>query len=196
MHWVIIAVIVVNAALYGILGIRAFLHARQALSPRMRALHWVVVAACAALVLGGVQRLALQALLAGWLTWDLRWVLGEWQLIQSITVLALGLIAWRVLARAEPELRRAEHAERMVTVLTERLPVDRSVSELGLTPRELEVLELIGQGYLSDQALADQLFVSAATVRTHVKNLRRKAGVTNRSQLMFLVTSQGPTAAT
>ncbi|GAB3368856.1 LuxR C-terminal-related transcriptional regulator [Spongiibacter taiwanensis] len=48
------------------------------------------------------------------------------------------------------------------------------------TPRELELLQLIDAG-LSNQQLADRLFVSVATVKWHLYNLYSKLNVANRA---------------
>ncbi|MEE1820245.1 response regulator transcription factor [Streptomyces sp. SP18ES09] len=50
-----------------------------------------------------------------------------------------------------------------------------------LTPREREVLALIGQG-LPNRAIAERLFVSEATVKTHINNLFAKAGIRDRAE--------------
>jgi DNA-binding NarL/FixJ family response regulator len=50
-----------------------------------------------------------------------------------------------------------------------------------LTPREAEVLTLIGRGK-SNTEIAEELFVSAATVKTHINNLFAKIGVRDRAQ--------------
>jgi DNA-binding NarL/FixJ family response regulator len=50
----------------------------------------------------------------------------------------------------------------------------------GLTPRELEVLQLLAQGLTSAQ-IAEQLIISLLTVNTHVRSIYSKLGVTSRS---------------
>ncbi|WP_157250232.1 helix-turn-helix transcriptional regulator [Nonomuraea typhae] len=51
----------------------------------------------------------------------------------------------------------------------------------GLTPREVEVLRLIAAGR-SNAEIAGVLFISAATVKTHINNLFAKAGLRDRAQ--------------
>lgn len=51
----------------------------------------------------------------------------------------------------------------------------------GLTPREEEVLRLLAAG-CSNQELAQRLFVSVGTVKTHVHRIYQKLGVSSRTQ--------------
>jgi DNA-binding CsgD family transcriptional regulator len=50
-----------------------------------------------------------------------------------------------------------------------------------LTRREWDVLDLIGEAMTTDE-IADALFVSAETVRSHVKSILRKLGVRSRRE--------------
>lgn len=50
-----------------------------------------------------------------------------------------------------------------------------------LTPREREVLTLIAQG-LSNAAVAEELFISEATVKTHLARVMMKLGVREKAQ--------------
>ena len=51
----------------------------------------------------------------------------------------------------------------------------------GISDRELEVLQLMAQG-LSNQEIADKLFVSLHTIKTHSSNLYSKLNVKRRTQ--------------
>jgi two-component system, NarL family, response regulator LiaR len=50
-----------------------------------------------------------------------------------------------------------------------------------LTERELEILQLIGEG-LSNQDIADQLYIAVKTVKAHVTNILSKLEVADRTQ--------------
>jgi len=50
-----------------------------------------------------------------------------------------------------------------------------------LTDRELEILRLIGAG-LSNRAIAEQLYLSQSTVKTHITHLLLKLGLNNRTE--------------
>jgi len=53
--------------------------------------------------------------------------------------------------------------------------------ELGITPRELEILELIARGF-SNREIAEKLFVSENTVKTHSSRLFDKLNAKRRTQ--------------
>ena len=55
------------------------------------------------------------------------------------------------------------------------------VRKVGLSAREQQVLALIAQGH-SNQEIADELFVSLSTVKTHVSNVLSKLDVKRRTQ--------------
>lgn len=58
---------------------------------------------------------------------------------------------------------------------------DRRREQLTITPREIEILELIAQG-LSNREIAEKLFVSENTVKTHSSRVFDKLGAKRRTQ--------------
>ena len=69
------------------------------------------------------------------------------------------------------------------SVLHEASPALRRQLE-ELTPRELEMLTLVGSG-LSNIQIAEQLVLSPLTVKTHVNRVMMKLGVHDRAQLVI-----------
>ena len=66
--------------------------------------------------------------------------------------------------------------------VTKDLVVNKAaIATLKISDRELEVLQLLSQG-LSNQEIADRLFVSINTVKTHVARLYEKLDVSRRTQ--------------
>ena len=60
------------------------------------------------------------------------------------------------------------------------------VSKFGISKREEEVIELLNRG-LSNGEIAERLFVSLATVKTHVHNIYRKTGASSRYDLFHMI---------
>jgi DNA-binding CsgD family transcriptional regulator len=82
------------------------------------------------------------------------------------------------LARQVSELARAARIHLAGPAGAEPEP---GPGEAGLTPREREVLRLVGRG-LSNAQIARSLFISEKTASVHVSNILRKLGVTSRVQ--------------
>lgn len=67
------------------------------------------------------------------------------------------------------------------TMATPPHDLDSILSKLGISKREHEVLCLIAEGH-SNQEIADRLFLSLNTVKTHSSNLFAKLDVKRRTQ--------------
>jgi len=85
------------------------------------------------------------------------------------------------------------------TVIVKEVPVSVSepfilnrtrLEELGITPRELEILELISRG-LSNREIAEKLFVSENTVKTHSSRLFDKLSAKRRTQAVQIAKEFG-----
>lgn len=62
---------------------------------------------------------------------------------------------------------------------------EQRMAELSITPRELEILGLIAAG-LSNREIAERLFVSENTVKTHSSRVFDKLGAKRRTQAVQL----------
>lgn len=87
--------------------------------------------------------------------------------------------AIRAAAAGQSVLDREVQDRLLTTVRAQPRPAEQSLPA-DLTPREREVLALIGQG-LPNRAIAERLFVSEATVKTHINNLFAKADIRDRA---------------
>jgi DNA-binding CsgD family transcriptional regulator len=65
------------------------------------------------------------------------------------------------------------------------VPDQRKRDDFGITPRELEILGLIAQG-MSNREIAEKLFVSENTVKTHSSRVFDKLGAKRRTQAVQL----------
>ncbi|MYT29915.1 MULTISPECIES: response regulator transcription factor [unclassified Streptomyces] len=114
---------------------------------------------------------ALQAGAAGYLTKSA----GRAQIVSAITATADG---HRTFA---PEIASA-----MVRGLTQRTALERLAAAHALTVQETRVLQLLSERR-TNRAIAEALYVSVATVKTHVNNLFGKLQVGNRAEATALV---------
>jgi DNA-binding NarL/FixJ family response regulator len=103
------------------------------------------------------------------------------QLVDAIRVVAAGdaLLAPSVTRRLLDKFAKS---------LSDEAPPADSFS--GLTDRETEVLRLLATG-LSNAELAERLFVSEATIKTHVSSVLHKLGVRDRVQAVVLAYDAG-----
>ncbi|MFO7300510.1 MAG: response regulator transcription factor [Actinomycetes bacterium] len=74
--------------------------------------------------------------------------------------------------------------------LEEAMPAAKGVDDLGLTDRETEVWRMIARG-LSNKEIGDELYLSEATVKTHVSSLLAKLGARSRVQAVILAYEHG-----
>jgi NarL family two-component system response regulator LiaR len=106
--------------------------------------------------------------------------------ILFIALLFTGLGIWLALKLMKPKTEiQTVVVEKpvMVKELSEAdlLHIEKQKQQLGLSSREQEVLQLMAEG-LSNQEIADRLFLSLPTIKTHSSNLFLKLDVKRRTQ--------------
>ncbi|MBM7790659.1 ATP-binding protein [Tenggerimyces flavus] len=75
-----------------------------------------------------------------------------------------------------------DRSRRLLRTLGVRVPQPRSRSGAALTPRELEIALLVGDG-LTNTEIAERLFLSARTVGTHLQHIYERLGIRSRVAL-------------
>jgi DNA-binding NarL/FixJ family response regulator len=99
--------------------------------------------------------------------------------------------AVRTVAAGEALLAPAV-TKRLVERFVQRPPAETARKERfeELTDRELEVLELVTKG-MSNAEIGQQLYLSEATVKTHLTRILSKLGVRDRVQAVVLAYESG-----
>lgn len=109
---------------------------------------------------------------------------SEEQLIQAIDKAAAGEIAVFGVDRRSIGARKGAETT---------LAPETAVALKSLTPREREILELLSKGS-SNRDIAESLFLSEHTVRTHIQNLRSKLNVRSKFQAAMVAIQAGVVA--
>ncbi len=102
------------------------------------------------------------------------------ELIRAVRVVHDGdaLLSPSVTRRIMAQLAASSRAE------SKRVPLDQ------VTEREREVLALVGEG-LNNAEIADRLFITPLTAKTHVSRIMTKLSLRDRSQLVVLAYESG-----
>ena len=115
-----------------------------------------------------------------------RFALGNEKLIKCIRLVARGEI-W-----LEAEMTTLVFEE-VFKRFGQRRDVIQSLADLdstklnALSPREMQIMELISHS-MTNEEIADKLFISAKTVKTHLRNIFLKAEIKNRVEAALLYT--------
>lgn len=125
--------------------------------------------------------LALLLLLLKWLEWHFIIINHAFEIYASaIAIVFTALGIWLAVKLTKAKVQ---------TIVVEKVvPADPGFSlneaelnKLRISTRELEVLQLMAEGF-SNQEIADRLFVSLNTIKTHSSNLFVKMEVERRTQ--------------
>ncbi|MBS1501561.1 MAG: helix-turn-helix transcriptional regulator [Bacteroidetes bacterium] len=131
--------------------------------------------------------LAVIIFLVRWL--EIRYILADDSIDIYIGVIALlftGLGVWLAIKLRKPKVETViVEKEVLLTPPVVFVLNENEVKRLNLSRRELEVLQWMAAG-LSNQEIADKLFVSLNTVKTHTAQLFEKMEVKRRTQAVDL----------
>ena len=119
--------------------------------------------------------LAILLILLKWLEW--RFIIFDHAIeiySGAIAVLFTALGIWLAMKLARPNVIT-------VTKPAETEPNPQIIAKLGLSARELEVLQLMAEG-LSNQEIAARLYVSLNTIKTHTSRIFEKLDARRRTQ--------------
>jgi len=127
--------------------------------------------------------LALSLLILRWL--EIRFLIIEHSFeiyAAAIAVLFTALGIWLALRLTKPKIIE----KTIYTAAPSNFILNsHELTKLGLTARELEVLQLMARGK-SNQEIADRLFLSLNTIKTHSARLFEKMEVKRRTQAIEL----------
>ena len=180
-----IVVLPLVIAVFIYVATRSFLYAvQEGVPPNTHrlalALGWVSIIFVAI----ALQGFGHQAVERGWFPLSFRRWMFSWGV--SIIATAAFYAAVVCLRLVSGVFAKVQRDEKLVSVMITSPVVDVKTSELSLTARELEVLEAMAQGHLSDEEIAEAFYISPATAATHVRNILRKADIHNRRDLVLM----------
>jgi NarL family two-component system response regulator LiaR len=127
--------------------------------------------------------LAVLLFLMKWLEWRFIVIDNALEIyIGAIAIMFTLLGIWMALKLSRPKTKTVLiEREIIVKSSPEFVLNERELSKLGLSKRELEVLQLMAQG-LSNRQIGERLFVSLNTIKTHSSNVFEKLEVQRRTQ--------------
>ncbi len=102
--------------------------------------------------------------------------------IGAIAIIFTALGIWLTLKLTKPKIKTIVVEKEIY--INNNVPFclnEKEVAKLCLSKRELEVLQLMAEGF-SNGEIADRLFVSLHTIKTHTSNLFEKMDVKRRTQ--------------
>ena len=138
------------------------------------------------------RHFALYGFLMAILVFALKWLQWKFLIIDNSIEIYVGIIAvlfmllgiWVANQLSKPQVQTV-FIEKEVVLEPLSAPIvnETELQKLNLSTREYEVLQLLAQGY-SNAEIAERLFLSLSTIKTHVSNLFVKMDVKSRTQAL------------
>ncbi|MDB5088515.1 MAG: liaR 1 [Mucilaginibacter sp.] len=134
--------------------------------------------------------LGLLLLLLKWLEWHFIIIDHAFEIYAgTIAIVFTGQGIWLAIKLIKPKVKTVI-IEKQVFAGVDFVLNEAELNRLRLSPRELEVLQLMADG-LSNQQIAERLFVSLNTIKTHSSNLFLKMEVERRTQAIEMAKRLG-----
>lgn len=179
--------ILLNAVVFLALAVWSARFALREESPRLRLMAGALSVVSTAFVVSAATRAVLVAARQGWIEGTVAdFVIADWHLVQSGFATLLGIAGVVLLMKVSESLRASD---RIASAVSEHFLEGGSLEQFELTARELEILDGISRGVVTDVEIADEFYIATTTAGTHVKNIMKKTGVKTRRELIFLVVS-------
>lgn len=136
------------------------------------------------------RHIFLYGLLLAVLVFLLKWLQWKFLIVDNSLEIYIGLIAvfftilgvWVASQLSKPKVQTIVVEKEIYTQKPKDFVIDEAaLKKLGLTTREYEVLQCMANGF-SNAQIAESLFLSVSTIKTHVSSLFIKLDVKNRVQ--------------
>lgn len=141
-------------------------------------------------IISKTRHFILYGLLLAILIFALKWLQWKFLIADNSLDIYIGLIAvfftvlgvWVATQLTKPKIQTIVVEKEIIVNQPEQFVLNEAeLKKLNLSNREYEVLQLLAKGR-SNAEIAEQLFLSLSTVKTHVSNLFVKMDVKSRAQ--------------
>lgn len=136
------------------------------------------------------RHIILYGLVLAILVFVLKWLQWKFLIVDNAIDIYIGLVAvfftvlgiWVATQLVKPKVQTVIVEKEVFVAQPEEFTINETeLKKLNLSSREYEVLQLLAKGY-SNTDIAESLFLSLSTIKTHVSNLYLKMDVKSRTQ--------------
>lgn len=141
-------------------------------------------------ILKDFKQIILYGLILAILVFVLKWLQWKFLIVDNAIDIYIGLVAvfftvlgvWVATQLAKPRVQTVIVEKEVLVTQPEDFTINEAeLQKLNLSSREYEVLQLLTKGY-SNANIAETLFLSLSTIKTHASNLYFKMDVKSRTQ--------------
>ncbi len=141
-------------------------------------------------MLKNFRHIILYGLILAILVFGLKWLQWKFIIVDNAIDIYMGLIAvfftalgvWGATQLVKPKIQTVIVEKEIFVPQPQVFTIDKiELEKLNLNRREYEVLQLLAKGH-SNSVIAEKLFLSLSTIKTHVSNLYFKMEVKSRTQ--------------